>query len=371
MDPRFDHSIKLNVAMVCNLKKQKKRSPVNVSSFALGDNMTPFFHELQILAASRLKALFLLLLASTLGLSSAHADYPDHAIKMVVPYPAGGATDVVARAVALKLGDRLKQPVVIENRGGASGQIGADYVAKSAPDGYTVLFTAADTHSINPYVYPKISYDAKKDFSPIAEVGILQMTLVVSPNIKAKNVQEFITLAHQQAGKMSYASYGTGSSSHVAMAMLNVSEKLDILHVPFQGAAPAIAAVMAGQVDAMMVPLTLAYPNHQAGKVRLLGVAAPSRFVSAPDMPTFTEQGYPINATPWLGILGPAKMSASTVEKLNQEVNAVCQDPQIVELLVRNGLAVETKNVTQFKAYLDADSERWGATIRAANIKAE
>ena len=310
-------------------------------------------------------------LACTLGLGAAHADYPDHAIKMVVPYPAGGATDVVARAVAQKLGERLKQSVVIENRGGASGQIGADYVGKAAPDGYTILFTAADTHSINPFVYPKISYDAKKDFSPIAEVGILQMTLVVNPNVKAKNVQEYLNLVRQQAGKMSYASYGTGSSSHVAMAMLNVSEKLDIWHVPFQGAAPAISAVMAGQIDAMMVPLTLAYPNHQAGKVRLLGVAAPTRFVSAPDMPTFTEQGYPINATPWLGILGPAKMQPAIIEKLNEEVNAVCQDPQIVELLVKNGLAVETKNVTQFKAYLDTESERWGATIRAASIKAE
>ena len=309
--------------------------------------------------------------AFAFGFGVAHADYPDHAIKMVVPYPAGGATDVVARAVAQKLGDRLKQPVVIENRGGASGQIGADYVGKATPDGYTLLFTAADTHSINPFVYPKITYDAKRDFSPIAEVGILQMTLIVHPSVKAKNVQEFINLVHQQAGKMSYASYGTGSSSHVAMAMLNVSEKLDILHVPFQGAAPAIAAVMAGQIDAMMVPLTLAYPSHQAGKVRLLGVAAPTRFVSAPDMPTFTEQGYPINATPWLGILGPAKMAPSIVEKLNEEVNAVCQDPQIVELLVKNGLAVETKNVAQFKAYLDAESDRWGATIRAANIKAE
>lgn len=309
--------------------------------------------------------------ACTLGLGASRADYPDHAIKMVVPYPAGGATDVVARAVAQKLGERLKQVVVIENRGGASGQIGADYVGKATPDGYTLLFTAADTHSINPFVYPKISYDAKKDFSPIAEVGILQMTLIVNPNVKANNVQEFINLVRQQAGKMSYASYGTGSSSHVAMAMLNVSEKLDILHIPFQGAAPAIAAVMAGQIDAMMVPLTLAYPNHQAGKVRILGVAAPNRFVSAPDMPTFSEQGYTIYATPWLGILGPAKMATSIIDRLNEETNSVCQDPQIVDLLVRNGLAVETKNVSQFKSYLDAESARWGATIRAANIKAE
>ena len=333
--------------------------------------MIGYFNNLNK-SISRVFYAFLIHISLTaMGFTWAYAEYPDRPIKMVVPYPAGGATDVVARAVAQKLGDRLKQPVVIENKAGASGQIGADFVSKANPDGYTIVFTAADTHSINPYVYPKISYDAKKDFSPIAEVGILQMTLIVNPNVKAKTVQEFVNLVHQQAGKMSYASYGTGSSSHVAMAMLNVAEKLNILHIPFQGAAPAIAAVMGGQIDAMMVPLTLAYPNHQAGKVRLLGVAAPTRFVSAPDMPTFTEQGSNINATPWLGILGPAKLPQAIVDKLNQEINAVCEDPQIVELLVKNGLAVETKNVNQFRAYLDAESERWGATIRAANIKAE
>lgn len=315
--------------------------------------------------------LILQILAFITGLNFVHADYPERLIKMVVPYPAGGATDVVARAVALKLGDRLKQPVVIENRGGASGQIGSDYVSKSSPDGYTIVFTAADTHSINPHVYPKISYDAKKDFSPIAAVGILQMTLIINPNVKAKTVQEFVNLVHQQSGKMSYASYGTGSSSHVAMEMLNVAENLDLLHIPFQGAAPAISAVMAGQIDAMMVPLTLAYANHKAGKVRILGVAAATRFASAPEMPTFSEQGYNINATPWLGILGPAKLSQQIIDKLNIEINAVCQDPQIVELLVKNGLALETKTVSQFRTYLDSESERWGATIRAANIKAE
>ena len=336
-----------------------------------GDEMIQYFSMTNNSLKRFLCAALLQLGGCAFGLGLVHADYPDRAIKMVVPYPAGGATDVVARAVAQKLGDRLKQPVVIENKGGASGQIGADFVAKANPDGYTIVFTAADTHSINPYVYPKISYDAKKDFSPIAEVGILQMTLIVNPNVKARTVQEFVNLVHQQAGKMSYASYGTGSSSHVAMAMLNVAEKLDILHIPFQGAAPAISAVMGGQIDAMMVPLTLAYPNHQAGKVRILGVAAPTRFVSAPDMPTFTEQGYNIYATPWLGILGPAKLAPAIVERLNQEINAVCEDPQIVELLVKNGLAVETKNVNQFRAYLDTESDRWGATIRAANIKAE
>jgi len=210
-------------------------------------------------------------LAVTLGLAFAAttlsvraADYPDHPIKMVVAYPAGGATDVMARAIAQRLGDRLKQPVVIDNRPGASGQIGTDVVAKSAPDGYTLIFTAADTHSINPHVYPKIAYDARRDFTPVAQVGYLPLALIVNPSVKATNVKEFIALAKAQPGKLTYASFGVGSSSQVAMEMLKAETKIDLLHVPFQGAAPAVTAIIGGQVDAMMVPLTLAAPKPGA-----------------------------------------------------------------------------------------------------------
>jgi|KBSSwiStaDraftv2_1062776.scaffolds.fasta_scaffold01054_23 tripartite-type tricarboxylate transporter receptor subunit TctC len=317
-------------------------------------------------------------LAVTLGLAFAAttlpvraADYPDHPIKMVVAYPAGGATDVMARAIAQRLGDRLKQPVVIDNRPGASGQIGTDVVAKSAPDGYTLIFTAADTHSINPHVYPKIAYDARRDFTPVAQVGYLPLALIVNPSVKATNVKEFIALAKAQPGKLTYASFGVGSSSQVAMEMLKAETKIDLLHVPFQGAAPAVTAIIGGQVDAMMVPLTLAAPNHQAGKVRVLGVAAPARFAGAPDLPTFAEQGIPLNSAPWVGILAPAKVPQDIVDKLNREVNAALEDAQLQETLQKNGLARETRSQPQFKAFLDTEYDRWGTTIRGANIKAE
>ena len=201
-----------------------------------------------------LASIFLFTVGGFLLAAPALADYPDRPIKLVVAYPAGGATDVTARAVAQRLSERLKQAVVVENRAGAAGMIGTDYVAKAAPDGYTLMFTAADTHSINPHVYPKITYDARKDFTPIAQVGYLPIALIVSPQLQAKNVAEFIALARKSPGKMSYASFGVGSSGHVAMEMLNIQSKIELLHVPYQGAAPAIAAVMAGQVDAMMVP---------------------------------------------------------------------------------------------------------------------
>ena len=317
-------------------------------------------------------------LAVTLGLAFAAttlpvraADYPDHPIKMVVAYPAGGATDVMARAIAQRLGDRLKQPVVIDNRPGASGQIGTDVVAKSAPDGYTLIFTAADTHSINPHVYPKIAYDARRDFTPVAQVGYLPLALIVNPSVKATNVKEFIALAKAQPGKLTYASFGVGSSSQVAMEMLKAETKIDLLHVPFQGAAPAVTAIIGGQVDAMMVPLTLAAPNHQAGKVRVLGVAAPARFAGPPDLPTFAEQGIPLNSAPWVGILAPAKVPQDIVDKLNREVNAALEDAQLQETLQKNGLARETRSQPQFKAFLDTEYDRWGTTIRGANIKAE
>ena len=234
------------------------------------------------------------------------ADYPDHPIKMVVAYPPGGATDVMARAVAQRLGERVKQTVIVDNRPGASGQIGSDLVAKSPGDGYTLIFTAADTHSINPHVYPKIAYDAKRDFVPVAMVGYLPMALMVNPNVKATNLKEFIALAKANPGNVTFASYGVGSSSQVAMEMLTQQEKISLLHVPFQGAAPAVTAVMGGQVDAMMVPLTVAWPNHQAGKVRVLAVAAPKRFAGVPDVPTFTEQGVALVSAPWIGVLAPA-----------------------------------------------------------------
>jgi tripartite-type tricarboxylate transporter receptor subunit TctC len=299
------------------------------------------------------------------------ADYPDRPIKIVVAYPPGGATDVIARAIGLRLGERLKQSVLVENRPGASGQIGAAYVAKSAADGYTLIFTAADTHSINPHVYPKIAYDARRDFIPVAQVGYLPIALIVNPSVKANNVKEFVALARQQPGKLTFASFGTGSSSHVAMEMLKAEAKIDLLHVPFQGAAPAVTAVLAGQVDSMMVPLTLAVPHHRAEKVRLLGVAAPARFAGASDLPTFTEQGIPLNSAPWLGVLAPARTPQDIVELLNRELNAVLDDAEVQQTLLKNGLARETRKQPEFKAFLDGEYERWGATIRGANIKSE
>jgi tripartite-type tricarboxylate transporter receptor subunit TctC len=301
--------------------------------------------------------------------SAAYASFPDQPVKLVVPYPPGGSTDVIARVVAGKLSERLKQSVVVENRAGASGMIGSEYVGRAAPNGYTLVFTAADTHSINPHVYAKMRYDAKKDFVPVGLVGYLTMALIVHPAKAPGNLAQFVDMIKAKPGTISYASWGIGSSSQVAMEMFRGIGKLDMLHVPFQGAAPAITAVIAGHVDSMMVPMTLAEPNHRSGKVKLLGVAAPNRMPWATDLPTLAEQGMAVDGRLWLGILAPAKTPADVIAVLNRELNAALSDPAVKETMLKNGLEGATGSAQDFGKLLDSQYDRWGASIRAANIR--
>jgi tripartite-type tricarboxylate transporter receptor subunit TctC len=205
----------------------------------------------------------------------------------------------------------------------------------------------------------------------VALAGYNPFALVVKRGLAATNVAEFIKLAKEHPGRLTFASWGVGSSGHAGMEMFNGAAKIQLLHVPFQGAAPAIAAVMGGQVDSMMVPLTLAEPNHRAGKVRILAVATPRRSAGAPDVPTLTEQGVPLAIAPWQGLLGPANLPSAVVTLVNREFNAVLSDPQMREQLLKNGLEVSTGTPQDFKTLLDSEYERWGKTIREANIRAE
>jgi tripartite-type tricarboxylate transporter receptor subunit TctC len=301
----------------------------------------------------------------------AHAAYPDHAITVVVPYNAGGGTDVLSRAVATGVSKVLKQSVIIDNRPGASGMIGSDLVSRATPDGYTLVMTASDTHTINPHVYPKISYDARKDFVAVARVGILPYAIVVNPKLGVDNINDYIALAKKEPGKLTYASWGVGSSSHVAMEMLNVGQKLDVLHVPFTGAAPAMTAVMAGQVDALFVPLSLAKPNAEAGKVRLLGLASPKRFVGAPDVPTLQEQGVDVIAAPWIGILAPANTPQHAIDTFAKAVIEAAKTEDVIKTLTAGGLEIDVLDAKGFTEALVEDYKLWGDTVKAANITAE
>lgn len=317
------------------------------------------------------KALVALSCATVFASSAAVAAYPDRPIKLVVPYNAGGGTDILARAVAGAASEILKQPVVVENRAGASGMIGSAAVAKAPGDGYTFVMTAADTHSINPHVYPNISYDAQKDFTPVAQIGILPYALVINPKLKANNIGEFVELAKSQPGKLTYSSWGVGSSSQVAMEMLKNKTGIDLLHVPFTGAAPAMNGVISGQTDAMLVPLSLAVPYGKGGKVKVLGLGAPNRFIDAPDIKTLEEQGVTVYTSPWIGILGPANVPNDVVQKFAGAVEEALKQQQVKDALIKGGLEIDYRGPQAFGKVLQEDFERWGTTVKQAGIKAQ
>lgn len=306
------------------------------------------------------------------------AQYPDKPIKMIVAWPPGGGTDGVARIVAKHLSERLKQPVVIENRSGASGQVGTEFVAKAPPDGYTLQYTVADSHSINPHVFPKIRYDAMKEFIPIAVVGGMPNALMVSTRVTANTLAEFVKAAKEAPGKFTYSSWGMGSGGHIRMESFKSYMGIDLLHVPFQGSGPGFAAVLGGQVDSMMVPVGLAESNYKAGKVKLLAVDTPQRMPGLPDVPTLAEQGIPLTFAFWQGVLAPAKTPEPVVNFLNREMNATLMDPAVRQELLKVGLVPGNPGVNGFggtpqdvKQFLDSEYVRWGKTIQDAKIKVE
>jgi tripartite-type tricarboxylate transporter receptor subunit TctC len=287
-----------------------------------------------------------------------------------VGYPPGGGTDVIARLFATQLTERLKQPVVIENRPGAAGMIGSEFVANAPADGYTMIFTASDTHTINPHVYPKIRYDARRDFTPVGLAGFLTMALVTN-NSQPGTLKEFVAAARAKPGSFNFASWGIGSSSQIAMESFLATSGMKMTHVPFQGAAPALTAVLGSQVEAFMVPMTLAEPNFRAGKLKLIGVAAPQRVPWAKDIPTLAEQGVDSDGSIWLGVLAPAKAPAEAINVMNKALNEVIADPAVSANLYKNGFIPRGGSVQDFTGYLQREFDRMGKVIRDAGIKAD
>lgn len=320
--------------------------------------------------ASRLVSSICLASAAMLALPAA-ADYPEKPVRLIVPWPVGGGSDVVARVVAQPMGERLKQPMVVENRPGANGAIGSEVVARAAKDGYALVWVTADTHAINPHVYPKLAYDPRRDFAAVGMAGYFPYALVVNPTFPASSVAEFVAEAKKRPGKVTFASWGVGGSAHVAMEMFKQQGGFDVLHVPFQGAAPAIQAVIGGQVDSMIVPISVADPHARGGRVKMLGLAASKRFSGTPDLKTMAEQGVPVNAGTWVGIMAPAGTPSDVLARLNRELNAVIDSPAVRDSLVKLNVDPSTMTVGEFKAFVDAEYERWGKTVRDAKIKAE
>jgi tripartite-type tricarboxylate transporter receptor subunit TctC len=303
--------------------------------------------------------------------SIAQADYPNKAIRLIVGFAPGGSTDIVGRIVAQRLGERLGQTVVVENKAGAGGTIGADLAAKAAPDGYTLTLGTTSTHAIAAGAYSKLPYDPVADFTQISLVAITPYLLVVNPQVKATNLAEFVTLAKGQPGKLNYASAGNGTATHLAMEMLKDAAGVDLIHIPYKGNAPADAAIIGGEVQAVFGSMPALLQNTKANKVRPLAVGTAARSPALPDVPTVAEQGYPgFEAALWLGIMGPANMPRSVVERLHKEITAVVAMPEFKAAMDANGAEpIASKSADEFREMLRGQVAKYGKITKALAIK--
>jgi tripartite-type tricarboxylate transporter receptor subunit TctC len=314
-------------------------------------------------------------LVAALALGCAHAapaDYPSKPVKIVVPYPPGGSADLIGRMVADKLSKSLGQPVIVDNKGGASGAIGSEFVAHADPDGYTLLIAIADTHAINPAVNPKLPYDAVKDFAPISLLATQPFVLAVGPKLPVGSVGEFVAKAKQSPGTVSYASNGTGGLQHLAMELFASAAGIKALHVPYKGAAPALSDVIGGQVDAIFISLQGAGGNFKGGKLKPLAITSAQRLASAPEIPTFAESGYPkFQMVQWYGILAPKGTPADLVDRLNQHVKAAINAPDVADKLRSNGTEPVGSSPKEFATFLNGEIAQWGNVARANSIVIE
>jgi tripartite-type tricarboxylate transporter receptor subunit TctC len=297
-------------------------------------------------------------------------NYPDQLIKWVVPYPAGGGTDVIARTLAEAMRQGLGQQIVIDNRPGASTNIGADLVAKSRPDGYTIMSADNAVLAFNEYLFSKLPFNPEKDFSYIGAIGKFPLALVVHPDFPAKDFKAFLAYVKANPGKVNYASPGNGSPHHLAMEMFKNRTGTFITHIPYRGAAPAMADVMGGQVPCMFLDLASGLPIMQGGKVRVLAIGSGARSRLLPDVPTLAEVGVPnTEVFAFQGILGPAGMPAPVVNRLNTELNKAFSVPAVQKRFSDFGMEAMPGTPQQFAALSRAESRRWGPIIKAAGIK--
>ncbi|HYJ98765.1 MAG TPA: tripartite tricarboxylate transporter substrate binding protein [Burkholderiaceae bacterium] len=303
--------------------------------------------------------------------SIAQVEYPNKPIKLIVGFAPGGSTDIVARIVAQRLGDRLGQTVAVENKAGAGGTIGADLTAKSAPDGYTLTLGTTSTHAIAAGAYSKLPYDPVADFTQISLVAITPYLLVVNPEVKASSLAELITLAKSQPGKLNYASAGNGTATHLAMEMLKDAAGIDLVHIPYKGNAPADAAIIGGEVQAVFGSMPALLQNTKANKVRPLAVGTTTRSPALPDVPTVAEQGYPgFEAALWLGVMGPANMPRGVVERLHKEIAAVVATPEFKAAMDANGAdPVSSKSADEFRDMLRGQVAKYTKITKAIGIK--
>ena len=313
-----------------------------------------------------------LLAATALPLSAlAQAVYPNKPIRLIVPFPAGGATDILARALSQKLGEKIGQTVVVENRPGAGGTIGADAASKSAADGYTLLLATSSTHSIGPAINPKIPYNAESDFTPIAYVASSPNVVVVPNTLPVKTMREFIDYARKNPGKLNYASSGNGTIVHLTTEYFKAQSDTFILHIPYRGTALAIPDLVSGKVDVLFDSFVTGMPHVRDGKLRALAITTAQRSALAPDMPTVSEVLPGFESVTWFGVYGPKGMSQDVTTKVNQAINAALADADVKERFARLGAEPAGGTPQAFSAMVKADNSKWKKIIADRKISVE
>ena len=311
--------------------------------------------------------------ATSMMTTVAHAqDYPSKPIRLIVPYPAGGTTDILARLCAIQLGQRLKQTVVVENRAGASGAIGSAEVARAAPDGYTLLMATASSHGINSAVYKKLPYDAVKDFAPVTMVASTPNIIVVNPSVPAKDLKELIALAKSQPGKLNFGSTSLGGSPHMSAELLKMMAGVDMVHVPYKGAAPMLSDLLGGQIQIGFDNLPSTINFVRTGKVRAIAVTTPQRWPGAPDIPTVAESGLPgYEVSGWFGLLAPAGTPKAILDTLQQTVAAAVKDPEVAKHMLDPGAQPIANSPDAFATQIKFEVEKWQKVVQATGVKVE
>jgi tripartite-type tricarboxylate transporter receptor subunit TctC len=317
-----------------------------------------------------MRSLILLLLVS-LPLAAAAQVYPSKPVRMIVPWAPGGTTDILGRVIAQKMGEKWGQPVVVENRGGAAGNIGTEAAARSPADGYTILLGTMSSHAMNPFLYARMSFDPVKDVAPVSLVANVATVLVVPPSLPVSNVNELIALARSKPGQLNFASGGIASFNQLCAELLKMMAKIDIVHVPYKGGGPAVADLVGGKVEMLFTGAPVTMPHIKAGRLKVLAVTDSQRSAALPDTPTMSEAlpGYEFNN--WYGLMAPAGTPRPLVDLLNAEVHRILALPDVKERFSGLGADPMPSTPERFGAVMRADAEKWGKVIRDAGVKAE
>lgn len=304
--------------------------------------------------------------------SQAQQNYPSRPVRWVVPFAPGGPTDIMSRAIGERLGQRLGQQFVVDNRGGAGGNIGAEIVARAPADGYTIMIGHVGTHAINLALYKSVPYDPVRDFTPISLLATLPLALVINPAVPASNVKELIALAHRRPGELNFGSAGNGGPTHLSTEVLKSMTKTNIVHVPYKGNAQALTELIGGRVHMMFSNLLTSMPHMRSGRLRAIAVSTAKRSPQAPDLPTVAESGVPgFDVTPWYGALGPAQLPGAITQRLTSEIAAILKTPEMHDRFVAQGVDLASSTPQEFLALITSEVPRWRKIVVDSGAKVD